>query len=222
MLIGRGIDRKAGQAALALSLAVVAVPAAASTAPITAYYRDPAVPPSYVYPGPDKAIIAIDVLASVGGRCGFATGGAPNGTINAGSIDTTGWNGNVPFVPECSAPWRIAVSSQNGALKTAGSVPTGYRTLAPYDVKLNIPYNDGTTAGTVVATCPVAQLDAALGSSACTFKGTASTTNGLQVPRSFGLSGAYIQASAPAYPGPDVLVSGSYTDTLTVTVSPSV
>ena len=58
--------------------------------------------------------------------------------------------------------------------------------------------------------------------SPCTFRGTASTTNGLQVPRSFGLAGSFIKMSAPAYAGAGILVSGTYNDTLIVTVSPAV
>ena len=99
---------------------------------------------------------------------------------------------------------------------------TGYQNRAPYDVTLNLPYDTGSSTGTLTSTCPVAQVDQALGSSSCNFKGTATTTNGLTVPRSFNLSGSYIQVAAPAYPGPDVLISGTYNDTLIVTVSPSV
>jgi hypothetical protein len=217
MRIGLGIGKQAGLAAALLAIAGFAAPASADTAPITAYYRDPALV-GYVYPGPDHATIAIDVKASVGGTCGFATNGAPNGVVNAGAIDTTGWSAQVPFVAECTAPWRIAVSSQNGSLKNVASVPVGYANAAPYDVALNV----SSDSGTVTGTCPVAQIDQALGSSPCAFKGTASTTNGLLVPRSFGLAGSYIQMSAPAYPGPSILINGSYNDTLIVTVSPAV
>ena len=217
MRTGQGIGKRAALAALVLTMGGYAMPASADTAPITAYYRDPALG-AYNYPGPANAVIGIDVKASVGGTCGFATNGVPNGTVNAGAIDTTGWSGQVPFTAECTAPWRIAVSSQNGALKNATAPQAGYANLAPYDVALSI-NSDG---GTVTGTCPVAQLDQALVSSPCTFKGTASTINGLQVPRSYDLPNSYIQLSAPAYPGSDILVSGTYNDTLIVTVSPAV
>ena len=224
MLIRRGIVGKAGWAALGLALSAFAAPASAATSTntITAYYRDLTLPANYVYPGPAQAVLTIDVTASVGGTCGFATGAAPSGTVNAGAIDTTAWGQNVPFTVQCTAPWRIAVSSANGALKTANAGATGYATIAPYDVALNLPYDTGTSTGTVTSTCPVAQIDAALGSSPCNFKGTATTTNGLAVPRSFNLSGSYMRVSAPAYSGPSVLVQGTYNDTLIVTVSPSV
>lgn len=214
---GQGIGKRAALAALVLTMGGYAMPAHADTAPITAYYRDPALV-GYVYAGPANAVINIDVKASVGGTCGFATNGAPTGTVNAGAIDTTAWSAQVPFTAECTAPWRIAVSSQNGALKNATVPQSGYANVAPYDVALSV-NSDG---GTVTGTCPVAQLDQALPSSPCTFKGTASTTNGLQVPRSYDLPNSYIQLSAPAYPGSDILVSGTYNDTLVVTVSPAV
>ena len=219
LLIGRGIQRKAKWTALALALSAFAAPASAATSTntITAYYRDPAIPNTYVYPGPPQAVLTIDVKASVGGTCGFATNGAPNGTFINLTVEA-GWTAQVPFTAECTAPWRIAVSSQNGGLKNATSVTLGYANKAAYDVALNVS-SDG---GTVTGTCPVAQLDAALGSSPCNFKGTASTTNGLQVPRSFGLGGSFIKMTAPVYAGSDVLISGSYSDTLIVTVSPAV
>lgn len=184
-----------------------------------AYYRDPALI-GYVYPGPANAVLTIPVTASVGGTCGFTQ--APNATFFNPDIDTTAWTNQKAFTVECTAPWRIAVSSQNGALKnsTATTAP-GYVSVAPYDVTLNIPYDTGSSSGTVTQTCPVAEIDQALGSSACGFKGTASSSTGLLVPRSFGLGGAYIQLAAPAYAGPDVLVEGMYYDTLVVTVSPA-
>ncbi|HEX4846678.1 MAG TPA: hypothetical protein VFV30_00920 [Novosphingobium sp.] len=181
-----------------------------------AYYRDPALP-AYPYPGAASATLSVPVTASVGGVCGFRTGNAPNATLTYPNIDTTAWSGQVPFIAECTAPWRIAVSSQNGALRNTATVPTGYQNRAPYTVSLNV----ASDAGTVTAACPVAQIDQALGSSTCNFKGTASTSNGLLIGRSFGLSGSYIQVAAPAYAGPDVLVSGNYTDTLVVTISPA-
>jgi len=215
MRIRQGIGKRAALTAAMLAMGH-AVPAYANTAPITAYYRDPALG-NYNYPGPANAIINIDVKASVGGTCGFATNGAPNASFTGLPIEA-GWTRQVPFTAECTAPWRIAVSSLNGALKNAATVPVGYTNKAAYDVALNVA-SDG---GTVTGTCPVAQIDQALGSSPCNFKGTASTTNGLQVLRSFGLAGSFIQMTAPAYSGSDVLYSGSYSDTLTVTVSPAV
>lgn len=215
MRIGQGIGKRAALAAIVLAMGH-AVPAYADTAPVTAYYRDPALT-NYTYPGPDHATILIDVKASVGGTCGFATNGAPNASFTGLPIEA-GWTRQVAFVPECTAPWRIAVSSQNGAMKNAASVPTGYANKAAYDVALNV----ASDSGPVTGTCPVAQLDQALGSSPCNFKGTATTTNGLLVPRSFDLAGSTITMTAPLYTGTDMLTEGTYSDTLTVTVSPAV
>lgn len=186
--------------------------ASAQSTPITAYY------PNAGGLGPANAVLTINVLASVGGSCGFAVNGAPNATVNAGAIDATDWTQQVPFTPECTAPWRIAISSANGALAslTPASV-TGFRNTAPYTVGLHVVNNGGVLS----ASCPVAQLSTNDTSGACNFKGTASPTNGLQVPRSFDLAGSYLAVGAPAFPGPGQLVAGDYSDTLTVTVSPS-
>ena len=221
MLTGQGTGKRAALAALVLAIGGYAAPASANSPTITAYYHDAALT-TYVYPTTNqKAEISIDVKASVGGTCGFSATGAPNAAVNAGAI-APGFTATVPFTAECTAPWRIAVSSANGALKNAATGPIGYTNLAPYDVALNIPYDTGTATGTVTGSCPVAQLDQALGSSSCTFKGTASTTNGLFIQRSFGLAGSTIKMSAPVYTGSNILIAGNYSDTLIVTVSPAV
>ncbi|WP_157081021.1 hypothetical protein [Novosphingobium naphthalenivorans] len=204
-------DRVLG-AALAASAALCGMPALASTSPVTAYY-----PNAYVS-GPDRVAMQIDVLASVGGRCGFASNSAPSGTVDAGVIDAAAWSGQIPFTAECTAPWRIAVTSLNGALQagTANSDP-GYTDKAPYTVALNV----ASDSGTVASSCPVGQIAQGISGSTCDFNGTASASNGLLVPRSYGLAGSYIAVSAPAYSGTDQLIAGSYSDTLTVTISPA-
>lgn len=181
--------------------------------PIDAYWRDSQI--NYPYPGPDKAVLRIPVTASVGGQCGLA---APmNADFFNPNIDTNAWSNQEPFVAQCTAPWRIAVSSANGALKSAAAVAPGYTNVAPYQVKLNV----NSDAGVVTSTCDVAQLEASLASSTCNFKGTASPSQGLYLQRSYGLPESYIQVAAPAYSGPNTLVAGMYYDTLTVTVSPA-
>ena len=126
----QGIGGQKAVAALMLAIGGVAAPASANSPTITAYYHDPLLT-TYVYPTTNQnAVISIDVKASVGGTCGFASNGAPNATVNAGAI-TPGFTATVPFTAECTAPWRIAVSSANGALKNAASVPTGYANAAP-------------------------------------------------------------------------------------------
>jgi hypothetical protein len=203
-------------AAVALSV-VAAQPAYAQISQEQyAYYRDPALP-TYNYPGPASATISVQVKASVGGQCGFQT--APNATRNVGDIDTTAWSETVNFVPECTAPWRIAVSSQNGGLKTAAAVPAGYQNKAPYTVSLNV----NSDSGLVQANCPVAQIDQTAGATPCTFEGAASSSNGLLVPRSFQLAPSSIVMNAAAFnsTSTDILITGTYTDVLVVTISPA-
>lgn len=198
-------------AAAAIGVTAVQPAAAQIYGPIDAYYPDPDIGK------PSKAVLTIPVKASVGGQCGFAT--APNATRNVGQIDVNPWNEVVNFVPECTAPWRIAITSQNGGLQhtTAGAQPAGYAAKATYTIALSI-NNDG-TPNPLTRSCDVTQVYGS--GSGCDFNGTASTTNGLLVPRSYGLAESNITLSAPAYVGPGVLISGTYQDTLVVTVSPA-
>lgn len=210
MFAVRKIAAKLAKASSVAACLAASQPALAQQyGPITAYYPDTGAP------APDKAVLTIPVTASVGGTCGVQT--PFDVTVYNPNIDTTGWTNQVAFMPECTARWRIAVSSLKGAMRSDAPIEAGYTNVAPYDVALHINSDDGA----IDSSCPVAQIDQALATSPCAFHGTATNTDGLSVARSFQLSGTYIQVSAPAYPGPNRLVEGFYTDTLTVTVSPA-
>jgi hypothetical protein len=165
---------------------------------------------------PNSGTLYVPVTASVGGRCGFVE--APDGSEDYPDFDVTGVPATqFPFVLECTGPSRVAIVSENGGLETGGVAPVGYATLAPYDVKLNLVANN--TANNVTATCAVADL---VGAGGCSFRGPATTTDGLLLPSaSTNQTGSYVEVSAPPYAGTDLLVSGSYADTLTVTLSPA-
>lgn len=201
---------KQAMAALGAMLAICASPAAAQ-----AFVPQPGT--AYNGYSPSSLQLAIPVIATVGGRCGFATGGAPAGTKDAGAIDELAWSQDYGFTLECTGPSRFAITSVNGGLKTAGTAMAGYATLAPYDVAVSIVRAGGVTTGN----CAASELqEGAPGS--CPLRGTASPSVGLFVASpSFALSGSYVRLSAPAYTGPDVLVAGAYADTLTVTISPA-
>lgn len=192
---------------VALALSVACVPVVPAMAQTTAY--------AVGQGSPNQITLSIPVTASVGGRCGFAAGSAPSGTYNQPDFDVIGLNHDFSFALECTGPSRVAVVSTNGGLKTGGSAPTGYTTLAPYDVTLNL-VGSSTTAN---QTCQVATL---VTGSTCTFLGPASTTQGLRLAsNSISQTGTYLRVSAPPYAAPAQLVAGNYADTLTVTVSAS-
>jgi hypothetical protein len=162
---------------------------------------------------PNEINLSIPVTASVGGRCGFAE--APSGTYNQPDFDVIGLANDFEFELECTGPSRVAVVSQNGGLLAPGMVPSGYTTLAPYDVTLNLVGS----GGPVNATCEVATL---VSGSTCEFLGPATTTQGLRLTStSINQTGTYLRVSAPPYAGTTQLVSGTYADILTVTVSAS-
>ena len=160
--------------------------------------------------------VGVEVRASVLGRCGFATSGAPSGAIDQADFDQSGFTKDFAIQLNCTGASRIAVSSANGGMANAVTGGTGYQTKAPYNVALYVAADNGTNAS---ATCAAATL-AAGGN--CTFAGTAGTATGLRLGgASTKANGSYLRVSAPAYAGTDTLAAGRYTDTLSITVSVS-
>jgi len=192
-------------ALLGLAAASIASPANAQT---TAY--------AVGQGSPNQIVLTIPVKASVGGRCGFKAGTAPSGTYNQPNFDVTGLNHDFVFELDCTGPSRVAVVSTNGGLKTAGSVPAGYTTLAPYTVALNLVGSSATATDSCLAATLVT-------GSTCAFLGPASTSVGLRLAASsINQSGSYLRVTAPPYSAASPqLVAGSYADTLTVTISAS-
>ncbi|WP_188645330.1 hypothetical protein [Tsuneonella deserti] len=161
--------------------------------------------------------LTIPVTASVGGRCQFATNGAPSGTWDAGFIDEAAWQHDFGFTLECNTAARVAVVSLNGGLKApVGGSDPGYVNLAPYTVTLNL---DGNTT-TASDFCAAAALKASAPGT-CAFRGPASTTAGLRLAGpSQNQTDSYLRVSAPAFAGPGTLVaSTAYADTLTITIA---
>ena len=184
-------------------------------------------PSPYNTPPNSITLAPIQVMASVGGRCGFAAGNAPNGSVNAPGFDTLGFDQSFPFILDCTGAFRVGVVSTNRGLLTDGAVPTGYGVKAPYDVQLNLRSDSGLTA---TSACQAAELVAGNNAATCTaryltsgtnFSGNASTSPGLRVNGAATLPSTTqtIRVKANAYAGPDILTAGTYTDTLTVTVS---
>ena len=197
---------------LAAALAAAALPVSAISAQTTVYA-----------PGdgaPNSVDLQVNVLASVGGRCGFADLGTPSGSFDQRDFDVTGFSHDFLFSLNCTGPARVAVVSSNGGLKTAGTAQSGYAVLAPYDVSLHLVSNTPTTAD---ATCAAATLVAGTGTCS-TFLGPASTTQGLRIGApSTNQTGSYLRVAASAYNqavGP-TLIAGEYADTLVVTLSAS-
>lgn len=161
---------------------------------------------------PNQITDSINVIASVGGRCGFVT--APSGSHNEPSFDDHAWQKEFPFQLDCTGAFRMAVLSANGGLVTSGVAPQGYSTKAPYDVSLHVVGNAATATS---LSCSAESLTAG---ASCSYAGTASNTNGFyHAGPSTNQTGSYVKVSAPAYSGQSVLVSGNYEDTLTVSVA---
>ena len=169
------------------------------------------------YAGGSPVVITIPVTASVGGRCGFVGGALPSGSFNKDNFDQTGFSAQFDFSLNCTGPSRVAISSSNGGLLTSAAAPAGYRNKADYQVSLLLLANNGTRAE---ASCAASTLASG---GTCGFAGTASTTQGLQLASTaVNQPGSYVRISAPAQgAASSVLIVGSYSDTLTITVSPA-
>lgn len=200
-----GISAWIMRGAVAAGLALAAAPACAQTV----YYAagQPGV-------AGGAATVGVQVRASVGGHCGFTDTQAPGGSFTQNNFDVTGFSRDFAFQLDCTGPSRVAVVSQNGGLLTGGTAPAGYAALAPYTVSLNLVGNSAVATGS----CAVATLTTAA-ATPCAFRGPASTAAGLQLTsNSVSQTGTYLRVSAPAYTA-GTLIAGSYSDTLTVTVS---
>jgi hypothetical protein len=167
---------------------------------------------------PNNIPLAIPVTASVTASCGFATNAAPNDSYFAPNLDQ-GFTHDTAFILQCSTPLRMAIVSSNGGLLTPAAAPAGYTGLAPYNVTVNIVGDGAVTAN---GSCTAATLAASAGSP-CTFRGPASTSQGLKLNGpSNNQPGSYVRISAPIYAGSNILLASTgYADTLTVTLSVS-
>lgn len=230
------VDKAAGMvgsriaAALAASLVLfLSLPTAAFAQDISATVYAPGDVPPGSGAGTSITLTPIYVRASVGGRCGFAEGQAPDGSVSQPDFDVTGFDASFDFVLDCTGPARVAVVSTNGGLFQTASLPAGYTNVAPYDVGLALAGNDGLTA---TASCEAASLVA--GSTTCStayggaggpqtnFTGPADETTGLLLdgPSTTGAVSS-IRVLAGPYNAGNILVSGSYQDVLTITLSAS-
>ena len=170
------------------------------------------------YPG-DSFVTQVPVTATVGGVCGFASANAPTGTYSAGEV-TQAWSVAVNFQLDCNVASRVAIVSANGGLLAPGSAPSGYVNKAPYTVDLLLRSTGNTTTAT--GSCAAANLT--VGGSCTTLLGPSSATQGLRLGAPSVGATSTLTLSAPAYPGPDILIASAanaYTDTLTVTISAS-
>lgn len=192
------------------SVAVICALSAASIHPAPANAQTTAVAGG----SPDRIDLTIPVTASVADRCSFTIGGV----FTASDINA-GFTHDFEIVLQCNVASRMGVVSTNGGLLAAvPEPPQGYARLAPYRVALNLVGNMG--VATVNAVCDAATLTADA-AAPCSFRGTASPTQGLRLSGpSISAAGSYLRVSAVPYAGIGTLVASStYADTLVVTLS---
>jgi len=172
--------------------------------------------------------LRLNVTASVGGRCGFAT--APSVTLVFPKFDETSDTQSASFMLDCTGPSRVAVTSSNGGLKNgSATLPPGYSNFASYEVNLQLNPSSGSTVS-LTQGCPseVLRVSApASGSMECAgIRGTANGTTGLRLSSASRGKLSYLVVKAgPETIAPNgsapTMIDGNYTDTLTVTVAAS-
>ena len=167
---------------------------------------------------PGEVALTVTVRASVSPSCAFSVGNVPNGTYSVGNVEDA-YSIDVAFSLRCNSPSRVGIVSDNGGLQASGVpiVPRGYARFAPYQIMLRL----AGELGFVSASCPSQTVTAQ--ASGCIFRGPATAMNGLRLPGpSWDAQGSIIRISSPGYSDPDILVaSNSYSDRLTVTISPA-
>jgi hypothetical protein len=167
---------------------------------------------------PRDVSLRVTVRASVAASCAFTTGNVPSGTYSVGNVEGA-FSIDVGFSLRCNSPSRVGIVSDNGGLQAPGVpiVPPGYARLAPYQITLRLAGEQSM----VQASCQSPTVTS--GAPGCIFRGPATAANGLRLPEaSWDAPGSFIRISSQGYTGSGILVaSNSYSDRLTVTISPA-
>jgi hypothetical protein len=144
--------------------------------------------------------IAIELIGDIEPECRLT---ALPGSVNLGALTKTGTQ-FIPFQVNCNAPFNYSVRSREGALKTGAlNVPPGFVVKIPYSLETRIPTNEGL----IIDQCGSATL--AMSVPSCGHGGSGSAIAIEQI-------GSLMISWAIS----DELVVGTYTDVVTLSVSP--
>jgi hypothetical protein len=144
--------------------------------------------------------VAIELVGDIEPECRLT---ALPGGINLGTLAKTGTQ-LIPFQLNCNAPFDYSVRSREGGLKAGAlNVPLGFAAKIPYALETRIPTNEGI----IIDQCGSATL--ATAAPPCGHGGSGSAiaieqTGSLMISWAIG----------------DELVAGTYTDVVTLSVSP--
>ena len=170
---------------------------------------------------PNHKDVSIPVKATVAANCGFDTGNLPTGLLHAGDLNGT-FDQQKGFGLHCQLPVLVAITSTNGALQTATTVPTGYAGKRDYLVQL---FLKGSGAVTAQAECAASTLK--VGGS-CSFVGDATQAQvGLLLngPVTDAVGGSFVRVHDDSpYVGPTLVAdptpgTPSYIDYLNITMA---
>ncbi len=134
---------------------------------------------------------------------GVATPAADSATIpitTAGAVNTAVINKSYANAA-CNTPSNLQLTSQNGAVKNAGTAPSGFTNLINYSASASFSGASAAVNTATIATATGAEPGTAVSTTGTTPSGTLSVT-------------ITPQANATR------LISGTYTDTLRITITP--
>jgi hypothetical protein len=108
----------------------------------------------------------------------------------------------------CNKGFQISASSLNGALKhkTVTGAPTGFTALLPYTLDLAVPLDDNSSATTSCASSTL------IGQSTCSL----SSNNKTSINKTASLTVTWTTPTSP-----NRLLAGEYSDTITLTITPT-
>lgn len=153
-------------------------------------------------------VLSISASGTIGTSCSI-TPSAPFSTPNLSN------SGNVPAqaTVNCNSGFKVNALSANGAIKNVTAAPSGFANALPYNLTLSVPLETG---GPVSATCASSSLVS--GQSGCALSPANAT--GLSSGGKASLNKTANLTVAWTVPAlPTRLLAGSYSDTITLTVT---
>ena len=119
---------------------------------------------------------------------------------------------NATALVDCNTPFKVSATSQNGAMKSATTPPSGFANSLPYTLSVSVPLDSGST---VNASCGSATL--VTGATSCALSPASPTglSSGSGVASSK-VSNLTLQWTIPTVTR---LVAGSYSDVVTIRIA---
>lgn len=153
-------------------------------------------------------VLTVTASGTIGSSCGL-TSASPVGSPNLSASGSVGATVTV----NCNTGFRLNALSAQGAIKSATSAPANFSNNVPYSLTVSVPLETG---GPASATCASSTL--ATGQSSCAL--SPGNTTGLSSSGKASLNKTASLTFAYTVPAlPTRLIAGTYSDTVTLTIT---